>query len=32
MQKKTNFGPDFDPFGPDLATNFFFAGFNSTST
>ena len=23
MQKKTNFGPDFDPFGPDLATNFF---------
>ena len=30
MTKKTNFGPDFGPFGPDLGHQRVFAGFIST--
>ena len=30
--KKPNFGPNFDPFGPNLGFQFFFEGFTSTSS
>ena len=32
MAKKTNFGPDFGQFRPNLVPEIFFAGFNSTSS
>ena len=31
-EKKTNFGPDFSLFSPNLGQPFFFGGFTSTSS